>query len=77
MEKTLTIRLDAEQQRKLGETAKILGKSVSGLVREILQEALAERTIGSRAGHLKGRLQLSSQPRDAWARKIKERNWRD
>ena len=76
MDKTLTIRLDAEQQRKLGQTAKMLGKSVSELVREILQEALAERTIGAKAGHLKGRLSLPSNPRDAWARKIKQRNWR-
>ncbi|MDQ1638400.1 MAG: Ribbon-helix-helix protein copG family [Pyrinomonadaceae bacterium] len=76
MEKTLTIRLDTEQQQKLDETAKMLGKSVSVLVREILQEALAQRSIGAKAGHLKGRLSLP-QPRDAWARKIKERNWRE
>ncbi|MEK6282980.1 MAG: ribbon-helix-helix protein, CopG family [Acidobacteriota bacterium] len=42
MDKTLTVRLEAEQQRKLGQTAKMLGKSVSELVREILQQALAE-----------------------------------
>jgi plasmid stability protein len=77
MEKTLTIRLDAEQQQKLGQTAKMLGKSVSELVREILQQALAERTVGARAGHLKGRLSLPSPPRDTWAHQIKERNWRE
>ena len=77
MEKTLTIRIDTQQQRKLGKAAKMLGKSVSELVRDILQEALAERTIGIKAGHLKGQLKLPAQPRDAWARKIKERNWRE
>jgi antitoxin component of RelBE/YafQ-DinJ toxin-antitoxin module len=77
MDKTLTIRIDAEQQQRLGRAAKMLGKSVSELVREILQEALSERSIGSKAGHLKGRISLPSQPRDAWARKIKERNWRE
>jgi len=34
-----------DQQRKLGQTAKMLGKSVSELVREILQHALAEREV--------------------------------
>jgi hypothetical protein len=77
MNKTLTIRLDADQQQKLGQTAKMLDKSVSELVREILSEALAERSIGARAGHVKGRISLPAQPRDAWARKIKERNWRE
>jgi ribbon-helix-helix CopG family protein len=77
MEKTLTIRLDAEQQRQLGQAAKMLGKSVSELVREILQQALAERPLGAKAGHLKGRLNLTPSSRDAWARKLKERNWRE
>jgi hypothetical protein len=76
MEKTLTIRLDAEQQRQLGQAAKMLGKSVSELVREILQQALVERPLGARARHLKGRLNLTPS-RDAWARKLKERNWRE
>jgi metal-responsive CopG/Arc/MetJ family transcriptional regulator len=77
MDKTLTIRIDAEQQQKLGRAAKMLGKTVSELVRDILREALSERSLGSRAGHLKGRISLPSQPRDSWARKIKERNWRE
>ena len=77
MEKTLTIRLDAKQQQLLGQTASMLGKTVSELVREILQQALAERTLGSKAGHLKGSLALKPSPRDAWSRKLKERNWRE
>ncbi len=77
MEKTLTIRLDADQQRRLGQTAKMLGKSVSELVREILQHALAERAVATKAGHLRGSLSLKPSPRDPWARKLKERNWRE
>lgn len=77
MEKSLTIRLEAEQQRLLGQTAQLLGKSVSELVREILEQALAERSIGAKAGHVKGTLALNPVPRDAWARKLKERNWRE
>ena len=76
MEKTLTIRLGADQQKLLGQTAKMLGKSISELVREILEQALAERTLGSKAGHLKGQLTLKPSPRDAWVRRLKERNWR-
>lgn len=77
MDKTLTIRLDAEQQRKLGQAAKMLGKSMSELVREILQQALAEHQLGDKTFHLKGRLNLSPSSRDALTRKLKERNWRD
>jgi len=77
MERTLTIRIDAEQQRKLSQTAKMLGKSVSELVREILQQALAERSVITKAGHLKGRLALVPSPHDPWARKLKEHNWRE
>jgi predicted transcriptional regulator len=76
MEKTLTIRLDSEQQEKLGKTAKMLGKTVSELVREILQQAMAERSVAAKAGHLKGTLSLTPARRDPLARKIKERNWR-
>ena len=77
MDKTLTIRIDADQQQKLGRAAKRLGKTVSEQVRDILHEALSERSIGARAGHLKGQISLPSVPRDSWARKIKERNWRE
>ena len=76
MEKTLSIRLDAEQQRQLGQAAKTLGKSVSELVREILEQALAGERLGSKTAHLKGRLNLAPS-RDAWSRKLKERNWRE
>jgi antitoxin component of RelBE/YafQ-DinJ toxin-antitoxin module len=76
MEKSLTIRIDAEQQKELGQAARMLGKSVSELVREILQQALAARSLSAKAGHLKGRLSLKPS-RDAWARKLKERNWRE
>ena len=77
MEKTLNIRLDADQRRRLGQTAKMLGKSVSELVREILQQALAEGAVATEAGHLKGQLALAPSPRDPWSRKLKKRNRRE
>jgi hypothetical protein len=49
---------------------------VSALVREILDEAVTERPLGERIGHLAGRLELPGEPDDAWARKIREHNWR-
>jgi plasmid stability protein len=76
MKKKLSIRLDAEQQRQLRQTAKILGKSMSELVREILEQALAERPIAAKAAHVKGSLNLIPSSRNAWSRKLKERNWR-
>ena len=76
MEKILTIRLDAAQQEKLGQTARLLGKTVSEFVREIIQQALEERSVEAKAGHLRGQISLPSPARDPWARQIKERNWR-
>jgi len=77
MEKILSVRIDAEQQRQLGQAAKMLGKSMSELVREILQQALAEHPLGDKVGHLRGHLNLTSSSRGSWARKLKSRNWRE
>ncbi len=77
MGKTLTIRVDSEQEQRLARAAKLTGKTVSEIVRELLDEALVERPVAARAGHLKGRLTLPGKPRHAWARQIKERNWRE
>ena len=76
MDKTLTIRLDGKQQELLGRTAKRLGKTVSELVREILQQALSERPLSAKTGQLKGRLTLTPSSRQSWRRELKARNWR-
>jgi hypothetical protein len=44
-------------------------------VREILEEAVTERPVAERAGHVKGRLELPP-PSEGWRRQIRERNWR-
>jgi macrodomain Ter protein organizer (MatP/YcbG family) len=77
MGKTLTIRLDSKQERRLAKAAKLTGKTVSQIVREVLDESLAEHSVAAKAGHLKGQLSLPSRPRAAWARQLKERNWRE
>lgn len=76
MTTTLTVRLDEKVKRELDERARLRRKSVSALVREILDEAVAERPLGERIGHLAGRLELSEAPEDDWARTIREHNWR-
>ena len=51
------------------------GKTVSALAREILENALDERPLGTRTGHLKGRIELTL-PRDGFGASLRQRNWR-
>ena len=73
---TLTIRLDASRRRRLGRTAESLGKTVSELVREILDQALSERPLSEKAGHLKGSMSLPRTARTTWRRELRAHNWR-
>jgi plasmid stability protein len=75
MRKTLTIRLDENQERALRQRAKAQGKSKSEVVRELIDAGLEQRPLRGRIGHLKGRLNLSA-PGSEWKRQIRERNWR-
>jgi hypothetical protein len=75
MSTTLTVRIDSRQQRALARRAAAQKKSLSVLVREILDGALDERPLGQRTGALRGRLSLA-KPGDARRKQIKARNWR-
>lgn len=75
MEKTLTIRIDKAQDQALTERANALGQTRSVLVRALIAKGLDEQPLGSRIGHLKGRLELAT-PRTELGRRIKKRNWR-
>jgi hypothetical protein len=75
MDKTLTIRLDASQDRALTRRAEATGKTRSQLVREMIAQGLEEQPLGRRIGHLKGKLNVPL-PKSGWKRHIKERNWR-
>ena len=75
MDKTLTIRLNNSQDEALTARARVLGKTRSELVRELIDSGLEERPLGHRIGHMKGRLDVPS-PRAGWQRRIKDRNWR-
>ena len=76
MRATLTIRADEELRAALRKRAAIQGKTVSEVAREILNEALEERPMSSRTGHLRGQLELPSDPSDPWRKQLRERNWR-
>ncbi|MBI2317363.1 MAG: hypothetical protein HYU75_10250 [Betaproteobacteria bacterium] len=52
------------------------GKTVSELVREILEDALTDRPLRVGAGHLKGRLRLSRKTAERWRMLLRQRNWR-
>lgn len=76
MSTTLTVRTDEGLRRALKDRAELEGKTLSALVREILEDALVARRVEDRVGHLKGRLQLPDDDGAPWRRQIRQRNWR-
>ncbi|MDE2999697.1 MAG: ribbon-helix-helix protein, CopG family [Gemmatimonadota bacterium] len=76
MNTTLTVRTDRTMREALEERARAQGLTVSELVRRLLAEAISDRPLAQRAGHLKGRLDLSEPGADAWRNRLRERNWR-
>ena len=75
MEKTITVRLEREQDEALTRRAKMVGKTRSALIREILAKALSDQPISERAGHLKGILRLEKRKTE-WGKHLKKQNWR-
>lgn len=73
---TITIRAAEALRQALVRKAAARGKTVSELVREILEEALSERPLEDRAGHLKGKLELPPKASEPWRKRLRERNWR-
>jgi len=76
MSSTLTIRTDDALRAALNERAQAEDKTVSELVREILEDALSNRSFSERVDHLRGRLQLRRTGLSGWTRQVRERNWR-
>jgi plasmid stability protein len=76
MRTTLTIRTDEHLREALEERAALQGKTVSELAREILADAVSERPLGARIGHLRGQLKLPPTSSDPWRQQIRKRNWR-
>lgn len=75
MEKTITVRLDREQDEALTHRARVTGKTRSAVVRELLSKALSDQSIDERAGHLKGSLRLKGNS-SSWGKHLKKQNWR-
>ncbi|MCH7748095.1 MAG: hypothetical protein IH939_08360 [Acidobacteria bacterium] len=69
------MRADPSRRDAIERRAEAQGKTVSAVVREILDAALHDRAIQSRAGHLKGRLELPKRTRDPWRSRLRQRNW--
>ena len=76
MSTTISIRAEDSLREALARKAAVSGKTVSALVRDILEEALAARALSVRAGHLKGSLELPRKPSEPWRRNLRQRNWR-
>jgi len=75
MSKTIAIRVDPAMERALDERARASGMTVSQVVREALREALADRPLSERIGHLRGTLRVREDG-DAWRGALRARNWR-
>lgn len=75
MERTLTIRLAKVQDLALARRARSLGRTRSELVRDLIDQAVADRPLGRYLRHLKGRVELP-RVKSGWGRELKNRNWR-
>lgn len=76
MRQTIAIRADAALRDAIAERAAAQGKTISAFVREVLERAVEARPLESRAGHLRGALDLSGTADDAWRNRLRDRNWR-
>ena len=70
MSATLTIPADDILETALREQAEAQGKTVPEMAREILTQVLLERPLGKRTGHLRGKLELPTEPSDSWRGEI-------
>lgn len=75
MSRTIAVRVDAALERAIEERARTSGMTISEVVRETLRDALAERPLSERIGHLRGSLGVRGDD-DPWRRDLRERNWR-
>lgn len=71
----ITVRVGAELREALETHAAGLGKSLSEFVRDALEDAVADRSIGDRAAHVAGKLRPADW-QDDWHLELRERNWR-
>ena len=77
MTTTLTFRLETAQRRKLQARARLVGKTESEFVRDLLSRELEERPLGAALAKVKGALSFRNTKDDAWHKALRERNWRE
>ena len=75
VERTITVRLPRAQDEALTRRARMVGKTRSALVRDLLSQALADVPVRERAGHVRGRVRLTKSS-TGWAARLRSRNWR-
>jgi hypothetical protein len=75
MSTTITIRADKSLRDALVRKAKVEKKTVSEVVREILESALVERPLAEKIGRSRGSLRIA-EAQGTWQRQIRDRNWR-
>jgi plasmid stability protein len=76
MDAILTIRADESLRVALQQRARLQGKPLSAVAREILEAAVQEQPLGLKTAHLKGRIRLRRAQTDAWRKAFADRNWR-
>jgi plasmid stability protein len=73
---TITIRTDEVLREALEQRAAAEGRSLSEVARDLLRNALTERPLQKRVGHLRGRLELRRGARQEWRESLRGHNWR-
>jgi metal-responsive CopG/Arc/MetJ family transcriptional regulator len=76
MRRVITVRTDRKLRQALDKKAAAGGKTLSEVVREILEQAVAATSIGERTAHLQGRLSLRTRNLNPIRKRIRARNWR-
>ena len=72
---TITIRADKPLRDALIRKARAEKRTVSEVVRQILEDALVQRPLAERVGRTRGSLRMA-EAHAPWQRHIRERNWR-
>lgn len=76
MRTTITIRAGSDLRSRLRRRAESEGKTMSDVVREILERDLMDGLGKVRIQDLRGRLTLPRRSGEAWRIRLRARNWR-
>jgi hypothetical protein len=76
MRTTITIRAGAGLRDRLTRRARAEGKTLSELVRDVLEREFVEEPMRLRIEHLRGRLRSPPRAEEAWRVRLRAHNWR-